>query len=127
SFKIQHLPSNVIQKIYNETSSEYNNFSCFYFDVKLSDYNDITQYPSVFYTNINDKVSYLSFLINVFFSIQTEQNEYRCINSTFDRTFGKSDNARFFLVFDKIKENNITFKYSDNYFNHGEIWHKLKI
>jgi hypothetical protein len=127
SFKVQHIPTSVLQKMYSETSKEYDNFSCFYFDVKINGCDDITQYPSIFYSSLNDKVSYLSFQISQTFSITSNKKEYRCINSTFDRTFGKSDKARFFLVFDKIKEDDITFKYSDNYFNQGDIMLKLKI
>lgn len=127
SYKIYHISEKSLQELYNETTDEYANFSCFYFDIELKNYDDIVSYPSSNYLTLNDKIQYLSFFIKDDFKIESNGKIYKCLNSTYDRTYGKSASTRFFLIFDKIERNNILFKYDDTYFNNGLIQLKLNI
>lgn len=127
SYKIYHLSENSLKDIFKDTTNEYGNFTCFYFDIEIANENDIVNYPSSNYVNLNDKIQYLSFMIKNYMQIEAGGKKYNCINSTFDRTYGQSKSSRFFLVFDKIKQEEITFKYDDDYFDNGIIQLKLTI
>ncbi|HEY1047396.1 MAG TPA: hypothetical protein VGF79_13200, partial [Bacteroidia bacterium] len=98
-----------------------------YLDIVTENFSDITEYPSVKFDNLNQRVNFLSFLIKDYVIIKGNSKTYNCINSIFDRNFGKSNVARFFLVFNKIPEENLTFNFYDDYFENGEIKLKLKI
>lgn len=129
TYKIHKISEEGIKELYStrfrDTTSEYKNFICFYLDIQSKDYSDIVSYPSDNFKNLNDKIQYLSFMIKDDFTIKTNKTIYKCINSTFDRTYGQIPYARFFLVFDKINESDMTFQFNDYYFNKGEI--NLKI
>jgi len=127
SYKLYHLSENSLKEIFKENTNEYANFTCFYFDIELANESDIVDYPSPNYLNLNDKIQYLSFMIKDRLQLEANGNNYNCVNSTYERTFGKSKSARFFLVFNKINEENITFQYNDDYFNNGAIRLKLAI
>ncbi len=115
-----------LETMFHEEAAEYDHFSCFYLDIRVKDMADIVTFPSPTYQTTNDKVHYLSFGIKDYITIETGSKTYKCINSTFDRTYGKVPYSRFFLVFDKVKEQEgVTFKFYDNYFNKGEINLKL--
>ena len=127
SYKLFHISENSLKDIFKENTSEYANFSCFYFDIEIENENDIVNHPSRNYLNLNDKIQYLSFMIKNYMQIEAGGKKYNCINSTFDRTYGQSKSSRFFLVFEKIKQEDITFKYDDDYFDNGVIQLKLTI
>lgn len=127
SYKLYHISEGSLKEIFKENTNEYGNFTCFYFDIELAKESDIVNYPSINYLNLNDKIQYLSFMIKNYLQVEANGNKYYCVNSTYDRTYGKSKSARFFLVFNKIKEKNITFQYNDDYFNNGAIQLKLTI
>lgn len=126
-YRLTYLKPDFIRKIYGENSKEYDQFSCFYLDIVTENFSDITEYPSVKFDNLNQRVNFLSFLIKDYVIIKGNSKTYNCINSIFDRNFGKSNVARFFLVFNKIPEENLTFNFYDDYFENGEIKLKLKI
>ena len=129
TFSIHKISEAGIKKLYSDRFSDsiadYRNFTCLYMDIQAKDFRDIVDYPSSNFHNLNDKIQYLSFLIKDDISILAGDKTYRCINSTFDRTFGQIPYARFFLVFEKIGTEEMTLQYNDYYFNKGQI--NLKI
>lgn len=126
-YRLTYIKPDIIRKIYGEESKEYDNFSCFYMDITTDAVSDIQDYPSQKFASLNERVNFLSFLIKDYLFIKGGSQTYHCLNSTFDRNFGKSHVARFFLVFNKIPEKELTFNFYDDYFNNGEIKLKLKI
>ncbi len=128
TFKIHKLSEEGIAELYkgrfHDTLTDYKNFTCLYLDVQSDKFPDIVNYPSRNYSNLNDKIQYLSFLIKDDIKIKAGNKEYKCINATFDRTYGQIPYSRFFLVFEKVK-GEMVFQFNDYYFNKGLI--NLKI
>jgi hypothetical protein len=129
TFKIQKISSEGIKKLlqarFTENVSDYKNFTCFYFDIQCQDNIDIVKYSSENFRTLNERIQYLSFMIKDDITIRANNKVYRCINSTYDRTYGQIPYARFFLVFEKIEDGDLLFQYNDYYFNKGLI--NLKI
>lgn len=124
TYSVHRLSASDVKAMFSsrfKDQGDYSEFSCFLMDIASKQYPDILDYPSPLFGDRNQKVQYLSFSIKDDLSVQSGGVSYPCLNTSYEPSRGQLPYARFFLVFNKIKDDKATLRFNDNYFNKGII------